>query len=321
MVRICLTALAYVLASLMCVMPASAGEYPSRYVRLVVPWAPGGFTDVMARIVGERLSVSLGQPVIIENKSGASGLIGAAEVAKSAPDGYTFLVTPGELLTTKGLMPAMSFDPDYEIEPVALIAASPIVLVVREDSPYKTVADLVAYARNNRVTFSSPGAGSLPHLAGEWFSMENDARFAHIPYRGGSQASAAVLTGEVAVGLMSATSALPIVNGGQARVLAVMGKRASVLDPSWPTLAAFGSNVEVDTWVGMFAPRGTPMHVTQRITSEVRRILTSTDIRRKMNELGASAPLDDVDGFVLRIKGDALRYAPIISKMNVNAPR
>lgn len=292
---------------------AESAEYPARHIRLVVPWAPGGLTDTMARVVAEHLRVSLGQTVIVENKSGASGVIGAADVANSVPDGYTFLVTPGEFLTTRPLLPEMSFDPEATIEPVALIAVSPVVLVVREDSPFRTVGDLLARARGDRITFSSPGAGSLPHLAGEWLALSGGGRFEHIAYRGGAPASLAVLSGEVMCGLMTATSALPIVQGGKARVLAVMGKTRLAAYPSWPLLDR-GLGVEVDTWVGFFAPRGTPSEIIRKVAGEVRRILATDEVRTKLNKLGADPSADNLDGFLARIKGDIRRYGPVIER-------
>lgn len=310
------------LVALACLMSAAqaAEQYPSRFVRFVVPWAPGGITDVMARLVGKHLSLSLGQPVIIENRSGASGLIGAAEVANAEPDGYTILVTPGEFLTTKELLPVMSFDPDRKIEPVALIGASPIVLAVQAESRFTTVHDLLAFAREERVTFASPGPGSLPHLAGEWLALEAGVRLTHVPYRGGAPAALAVLTGEVTAGFMTATSALPMVKSGKLKVLAVMS-RGTALDPSWQTLSGTRYRVEVDTWVGMFVPKGTPQFITKRIAAEVERIVRDPEIRAKMKELGAEPSDAGLEEFVRRIASDAERYAPVIARMSTSAKK
>jgi tripartite-type tricarboxylate transporter receptor subunit TctC len=293
-----------------------AQGYPDRPIRTIVPFPAGGLADAVARIVGQKLGESLGQSLVIENRTGASGTVGAAVVAKAAPDGYTLLMTTGDFITVPGTMPALSFDPHKELTPITMLAIAPLILVANADSGMNTVKDIfdAAKARPGAVAYSSPGIGTINQLAIEGLAIEGGVKFLHVPYRGGAPAATAVAAGDVALGALTQSSAEGLIQAGKVKVVALMAKQRPSFAPNWPTLADLGMDIDAALWVGFFAPAGTSAAIVNKLDAEVSRILRMADVQRQLNAVGTDAfPLSQAD-FVQRIKADAARYAIIIQK-------
>jgi tripartite-type tricarboxylate transporter receptor subunit TctC len=262
--------------------PANAQGYPNRPIRVVVPFPAGGPTDTMARIVSDRLGQVLGQSIVIENRGGgAGGSIGAKFVASSDPDGYTVLITPGGSLTTGPAVHAnIGYDPAKAFVPVALLMTSPQIVAVHPDVPVKTLPELVAYAKANpgKITWGSQGFGTAPHLLAELFKLENKVNILHVPYRGTAPMLAAVVAGEVQVVADPTTTALPHVESGRLRALAVTSAQRSPKMPNVPTVAEAGSpKLQSTFWLGVVAPAGTPPEIVNKLNAALRESLAPAE--------------------------------------------
>jgi tripartite-type tricarboxylate transporter receptor subunit TctC len=296
-----------------------AQNYPVRPIRFIVPFPAGGVADVTARLIGQKLGEVLGQQVVIENRSGASGTIGADVVAKATPDGYTLLLTTGDFITTPSLMPPMTFDARKDLVPVTMIAAAPLVLAANSTSAISSVRDLVAAAKASpgAIAFSSPGTGTINHLAIEWLAIETGIKLLHVPYRGGVPAATGVAAGDVPIGALTPSSAGPFIESGKIKVLALMTKQRPVFAAGWPTLADSGIPVDAALWVGLFAPSGTAPATVARLDAEVVRILQDDAVRKRLNALGTEASPISQAAFAERIRIDAERYARIIQQTGI----
>ncbi|CAM3488664.1 ABC transporter substrate-binding protein [Bordetella sputigena] len=252
---------------------ATAQTYPSRPVTLVVPFAPGGTVNLMGRLLATRLSEVLGQPVIVENKPGAGGSIGANFVAKAAPDGYTLLLaTMGQQSIQPLLSKDLPYDPARDFAPVALFSTVPNVLAVAASTPARTVAELVDYARRNpgKLNMASAGIGSVNHLTGELFMLRSGVQFAHVPYRGAGPATADLLSGQVQILFANLPNVLPYIKAGQLRVLAVASETRSPALPDVPTLAEAGvKDAVVESWYGVMAPARTSPEVIRKLQDTI----------------------------------------------------
>jgi tripartite-type tricarboxylate transporter receptor subunit TctC len=265
--------------------------WPSRPITIVVSFGAGGTADILARMIGDELSTALGQPVVIENKPGAGGNLGAQTVARATPDGYTLLVS-GSPTHSVGphLFKNLSYDPMKDVPPVAMIAMAPNLLVVNADLPVKSVKELVQLARDKpgQITFSSAGIATSGYLAAEMLKSSAKLDMAHVPYKSGPEAVTGVLAGNVSFIFFTVPALLPQVQAGKLRALAITGAERSALVPDVPTVAESGfSDYEVQAWFALFAPKGTPEPVVQRLASEIEKILKRPDIREKMAKLGA----------------------------------
>jgi tripartite-type tricarboxylate transporter receptor subunit TctC len=265
--------------------------WPSRPITIVVSFGAGGTADILARMIGDELSTALGQPVVIENKPGAGGNLGAQTVARATPDGYTLLVS-GSPTHSVGphLFKNLSYDPMKDVPPVAMIAMAPNLLVVNADLPAKSVKELVQLARDKpgQITFSSAGIATSGYLAAEMLKASARLDMAHVPYKSGPEAVTGVLAGNVSFIFFTVPALLPQVQAGKLRALAITGAERSSLVPNVPTVAESGfSDYEVQAWFALFAPKGTPEPVVQRLASEIEKILKRPDIREKMAKLGA----------------------------------
>jgi tripartite-type tricarboxylate transporter receptor subunit TctC len=302
---------------------ARAQGYPDRPIRAIVPFPPGGLADSVARIVGQKLGDSLGQSLVIENRTGASGTLGAAIVAKAAPDGYTLLMTTGDFITVPGIMPALSFDPHKELTAITMLAMAPLILAANAQSGMSTVKDIIdaAKARPGAVAYSSPGIGTINQLAIEGMAIEAGIKLLHVPYRGGAPAATAVAAGDVPIGALTPSAAEGLIQAGKIKVVASMTKQRPAFAPSWPTLADLGMDVDGALWVGLFAPGGTSAAIVDKLDAQVSRILQMADTQRQLNAVGTEAfPLSQA-AFVQRIKADAARYAIIIEKTGLRPPQ
>ncbi len=270
---------------------AAAQTYPTRPVELVVSYGAGGASDILARTVGAQLGESLGQPVVVVNRPGAGGTIGTSSVANAVPDGYTLaLGTPGTHSSARALFPTITYDPIKSFIPVASLAVTPSVLVVRADSPFKSVQDLLntARQRSNPLNYGSPGSGTTQHMASELLASLAHLKLTHVPYKGLPQAETDLMAGELDFMFDNILPAMPLIKGGKLRALAVSTDKRSILLPDTPTMAEAGvPGFEISSWFGILAPAGTPQAIVARLNAEVNKALRTENIRNKLLALGA----------------------------------
>ncbi|NNU45474.1 Bug family tripartite tricarboxylate transporter substrate binding protein [Ramlibacter montanisoli] len=303
---------------------AFAQAWPTRPVTIVVPFPPGGGTDTGARIVAEQLGKKWGQPVLVDNKGGAAGQIGADIVAKSRPDGYTLLMgNIGTQAINPALYAKMPYDPDKAFAPVALVAELPLAMMVNPSVPAKTVKEFVALAKSQpgKLSYSSSGAGGGPHLAAEMFKDATGSFILHVPYRGGGPAIADLLAGHVQLSFMTVLEASGHIKAGKLRALAVTSeKRVSAL-ADVPTLAeAAVPGFNSISWIGLLAPAGTPKETVERISADVREVVGREEVRDKLVQLGAVPAANTPAQFSALIDNDRKRYTQIIKdrKITIN---
>lgn len=298
--------------------------WPTRPVTIVVPFPPGGGTDTGARIIAEQLARKWGQPVLVDNKGGAAGQIGADLVAKARPDGHTLLMgNIGTQAINPALYSKMPYDPDKAFAPIALVAELPLAMMVHPAVPAKNVSEFIALAKAQpgRLSYSSSGAGGGPHLAAEMFKDATGSFILHVPYRGGGPAIADLLAGHVQLSFMTVLEASGHIKAGKLRALAVTsGKRVSAL-PEVPTLAeAALPGFNSISWIGLLAPAGTPREIVERISADVREAVGREDVKDKLVQLGAVPAAGTPAQFSALIDNDRKRYATIIKdrKITVN---
>jgi len=299
--------------------PALA-QYPNRAVKLVVPFPPAGATDIVGRIVAQKLGEQMGQSVVVENKPGAGGSIGSDLVAKSAPDGYTLLMATSSTHSIGPALQKLPYDPLKDFAPITHVANVPNVLVVSPVLPVTSVKELIAYAkaRPGQLNFASSGVGTIVHLNGELFKMLAGVDLVHVPYKGTALSIPDVANGSVAMLFDSLASVQPHIKAGRVRPLAVNAQRRSALLPEVPTLAEAGMPAfDRYTWFGMFAPAGTPKEIVARVNAEVAAALKAPDLLERFAAAGAEAVGSTPEQFIERIKSDATRWAEVIRAANV----
>lgn len=273
-------------------LPALAqSAYPNKPIKLVVGYAAGGATDVIARLVGQKLGESLGQTVVIDNRAGANSNVGAEAVAHSPADGYTLYVYTIANTINATLYPKLGYDPEKDFEPIGLIAKVPNILVVNKDVPVKTLAEYVAYtkAQPQGVTFASSGSGSSIHLSGEMFKMVTKLNMLHVPYRGSAPAVSDLLGGQVQSMFDNAPSAMPHIQSGRLRPIAITSPQRSPLLPDVPTFIESGyADFDVQSWFGLAAPAGTPAAVVTKLNAELAKVLALPEVKKRLAEMGAT---------------------------------
>ncbi len=311
---------ALVIASL---VPAAAlaQAWPARPIRVIVPYPPGGTSDILARSLGDKLGAALGQPIVVENKPGANGNVGAEFVAKAPPDGYTLLLADiGALAISPSVYPGLPFDPVKDFAPVTLVAYSPHILVVNPSVPAATAQELVALAKSKpgKLNFAISGLGGAPHLAGVDFALRTGVKWEYIPYKGGSQAIADVAGGQADVTMNGMLATYPLVKGGKLKLLAVSsGQRMSAI-PDVPTLAESGlPGFETGSWQGVVAPAGTPRDVVARLNAEIVRIVGSPEMRENLGKQGAEVRTNAPDAFGTFIATEKAKWAKVVKDANV----
>jgi tripartite-type tricarboxylate transporter receptor subunit TctC len=283
---------------------AFAQQYPTKPIRLIVTYPPGGGADLMARLVAPKMAETLGQPVVVENKPGAGGQIGAAEVARAAPDGYTIMLDAANHAVNPSLYANLPYDSAKAFQPISLLVRFPNVLVVNPQFPAKDVKELIALAKAKpgSVAFASSGSGSAQHLAGELFRQQAGVDMTHVPYKGGGPALNDVIGGQVPVFFGNMASSLPHVKGGKLRALAITGSKRSDALPDAPTVAEAGlPGYEVYEWNAIFAPAGTPAPVIAKLNEAITKALHAPDVRERILGLGgeiAAANPQDTARFV-----------------------
>ena len=268
---------------------AATHAYPVRPVRLVVPFAPGGGLDILARLLAQKFTESMRQTIIVDNRTGAGGNIGAEIVAKAAPDGHTLLLTSTSLAVNPSLYAKLGFDARRDFAPVSLIASVPLVLVVSPSTPARNLKDLVALikAKPDTFTFASNGSGTTSHLSGELLSILTGSKLTHVPYKGGVPATISVATGETTLLFTTIPSALPQIRSGKVTALAVSTKNTSSVLPGVPTMASIVRGFETDNWYGLFAPAATPAPIVDRLHREVIQALQAPEVREVLVREGS----------------------------------
>ena len=301
--------------------PAVAEDYPARPLRIVVPYPAGGTSDILARSIGQKLSESLGQPIVVENKPGANGNVGADLVAKAPPDGYTLLLADiGALAISPSVYPTLPFDPTKDFAPVTMVAYSPHILVVHPAVAASSVKELIALAKAKpgKLNFAISGVGGAPHLAGVDFALRTGIDWAYIPYKGGSQAIADVAGGQADVTMNGMLATYPLVQGGKLKLLAVSSARRMGAIPDVPTLAESGlAGFESGSWQGVVAPAGTPRNVVARLNAEITRIVNSPEMRDNLGKQGADVRTNTPDEFAAFIRGEKMKWAKVVKDANV----
>ena len=300
---------------------AGAQPFPSKGLRIVVPFAPGGSTDIVARLVADRLAPALGQSVVVENRAGAAGNIGAELVAKSAPDGHTLLMaTTGVMAINNALYKSMTYDAATDLMPVIFAASITNVLAVPVDLPAKNVPELVALAKSQpgRLSFASSGAGSSTHLSGELFKSLAGVDIIHVPFKGSGQALIDVVAGRVSMIFDNMPSALPHIRGGKLRALGVTGAKRSGALPEVPTIAESGvPGYESLSWSGIAVAASTPREVVARLNREIGAILAREDMRQKLAEQGADTVGGTPEAFDAHVRAERDKWSRLVRASNI----
>ncbi len=317
-----LVALTFVAAAALATQAVAQPQYPAKPIRLVVPFSAGSATDILARIVGTKMGESGHWQVVVDNRPGAGGTLGATTVAKSAPDGYTLiLVSVGHAINAT-LYPKLGYDTLKDFAPVSLVASVPNVLVVNAASPYKSVRDVVAAAKAKpgSMNFNSAGSGSSTHLSGEMFKMQAGIDIMHIPYKGTGEALTDVMAGRGDMMFAPTVSAMPFVKQGKLRALAVTTpKRAGAL-PDIPTIAESGlPGYAFDSWFGVLAPAGTPKEIVNALNAEIGKALASPDVRERLAAQGAEPRTSTPQEFASYIQAEITKLAPVVKQSGVRA--
>ncbi len=306
------------------VVPATAQErYPERPVRLVVPYPPGGITDILARTIAKQVSAGWGEQMIVDNRAGASGNIGAASVARAAPDGYTILFGNA---STHGINPSlfrnMQFDPVKDFEPVTMVASVSNVLLVAPEFPAKTLKDLIALAKSKpgELTFASNSTGSSNHLTGELLKTTAGIEMVHVPYKSSTQAVVDLIGGRISLMFDNMTTAMPYLKDGRLRALAVTSPKRLPLLPEVPTMAESGlPEVTVSPWWGIFAPAGTPGDIVQKLNRDVVAALNSKEVRDYLTQQSTDVVGNTPGEFAAQVRGETARWAEVVKASGAKA--
>ena len=295
---------------------AQAQSWPTHGLRIVVPFAPGGSTDVFARLIGDRLATALGQPVVVDNRAGAGGNIGADAVAKAPPDGYTLLMaTTGVMAINNAMYKNLSYDAEKDLKPVIYIASITNVLIVPADSPWKSVPDVIAAAKAapGKLSFASSGSGSSTHISAELFRLMTGTQLLHIPYKGSGAAMPDLISGRVSMMFENMPGVVGYIKAGKVKVLAVTGAQRTPALPDVKTVAESGvPGYESLSWSGIAAPAGTPPEVVGRLNREINTILANPEMKQKLAEQGADAVGGTPEAFSAHIARERQKWSKVV---------
>ncbi len=316
------------LGAVLCAVAASfaaaafAQDYPSKPVRILVPFAPGGAVDTTARILSSKMTERLGWQFVVENRPGGNGFIGTTAAAKSPPDGYTLLMAhTGEFSVNPALFKDVPYDLDRDFVAITMVSDGPLLYLANAQTPFNTLPEFIAAAkaRPDTITFGSGGNGTINHLAGEWLAYAAKVKLVHVPYKGGAPAATAVAAGDVQFGVIAVPGATPHLRSGRAKVLGISSARKWSPEPGWATPRDVGLDVDASIWSGLFAPKGTPQAVVDRWNAEVRKTLEQPDVRARFVDAGFdTAGMSQAD-FVARIRRDLERYREIVKAAGIKA--
>ena len=304
------------------VSPANAAEgYPSKPIRIIVPFVPSGPTDLNARIIGQKLTEAWGQAVLVDNRPGAGGIIGSEAVAKAAPDGYTLLAAnPGPLTIAPGLRKKMNFDTLKDLQPVILVSNTSSVLASHPSLPVRTVKEFIALARRQpeKLTYGSPGVGTVGHLTWELFSTMSGIKLTHVPYKGTAQANTDFFAGQIELRTLSVPFALMMLKTGKVRILAITNLTRSLLLPDVPTVDESGlKGFETGNWNGIMAPAGTPRDIVMRLHDEIQRRVVKSEVREQLIRDGYEVPGLGPEAYREYIQAELVKWAKLIKDAGV----
>ena len=315
--------MAMLLLASLCAAPVAAQNFPSKPIRLIVPYAPGGGNDTLSRAIGQKLTQSLGQPLVVDNRAGSGGVIGADIVAKAAPDGYTLLMASSELAVSVSLIATLPYDPLRDFAPVARVGETSYLLVVHPSLSSKSVAELIALAkaRPGQLNYASAGVGSPLHLAAELFKWMTGTNLVQVTYKGGAPSVTATLAGETQVVFGSVTTTLQLAKAGRVRALAVTSAKRSPLVPDLPTVAEAGvPGYELVNWYGVLAPARTPKVIVSRLASELAQIMALPDIReRALQNQGIEAVASTTEEFAAVLKNEVAKWRKLTKAIGIRA--
>ena len=311
------------LAVALCPAAAWAAEvqvYPSRPLRFVVPFPASGTNDIIARALVQKLSDDLGQPVVVDNRGGANGIIGMDLTAKSPPDGHTFLIIGGGFVINPSMYRKLPFDPVRDFTPVSLVGTGSHVIVVHPAVPARNLDELIALGKSapGKITMASAGVGNLTHLAGELFMSMTGARFVHVPYKGGGQAITDLLGGQVSVYFSTLSVGLPHIKAGKLRALAVTGAQRSSIAPDIPTIAEAGvSGYAVDGWYAMLMPAPTPPRIVSRFAASLHRALQSSEVKQRLASQGIDTAVSTPETLRKMLAADIVKWAKVVREAGI----
>ncbi|MEO7729113.1 MAG: tripartite tricarboxylate transporter substrate binding protein [Burkholderiales bacterium] len=320
MQRTALAALAVALSGLIAAFSAWAQTgYPAGTIRIVSPYPPGGGTDILSRVISQKLNENLKQPVVVENRAGANGTIGAAYVAKSPPDGLTMLVVPAGYAANPALYKSLPYDQTRELAPVSHLASGPLVLVVHPSLPAKSVKELIALAkaRPAEINVGSAGNGSLPHLCAELFNLSAGVKLTHIPYKGSGAAIIDVLGGQVPVYFMNILQSLPLIKAGKLRALGVTSPQRSSIAPDLPAIAQDVKGFDMTNWYGLLVAGGTSRDIIAKLQQEVARVLNLPELKERLAGEGMTVIASTPDQFVEFLAHETAKYNRIIQAAGI----
>jgi tripartite-type tricarboxylate transporter receptor subunit TctC len=311
------------IALLMCAASAAfAHDYPTRPIRILVPYAPGGISDIAARIVGAKLTEAWGQQVVIENRPGGNGFIAVTDAARSAPDGYSLvMVTTGDVAINPALFKDVPYDVERDLAPISAVSDAPMVLATNGDSPYRSVADVIAAAKAQPgvLNVGTPGYGSINQLVLESIALNTGTKFVHVPYKGGAPAAQALVAGDIPLGILASSTVAPYVPSGKIRVLAITTGQRSPLNPEWPTLAQEGAgDISASNWTALLAPKGTPQPIIDKLEAKVVEILNLPDVKTRFAAGGVSTIPSTPAELEAKIKRELATYRLVIEKADVH---
>ncbi len=299
---------------------SAMAAYPDKPITLIVPWAPGGSTDILARAIGQQLTSSMGQPVIVENRPGASGNIGAGLVAKAKPDGYTILIdTMSTLAMNPSLIDNMPFKGAEEFTPIAILANVINTMVINPSVPAKTVAEFIAYAKANpgKLAYASAGNGSTNHLSAEMFKRAAGIEMLHVPYKGGAPAVLDTVANQTQVFFSAGTQTLPHVKSGKLTLLAVTEPRRTSLLPDVPTVAESLPGYNMSVWYGTYGPAGLPREIVLRLNAEIAKALAVPEVRARMDAMGVEVVSSSPEQLASTLRQDSERFGKIIKELKI----
>ena len=298
-----------------------AQTYPAKAVRFVVGYPPGGPTDLLARIVAQKLAESWGQQVLVDNRPGASGMIGAELTARAAPDGYTLLMVPVTYAVTPSLFPKMNYNAEKDLIPVAQVAAAPFILVVHPTLPVKTTRDLITLARGRpgQLNFASASTGGIPHLAGELFNTMTGVKMVHIPYKGGAPATTDLLSGQVSLMFNNMLSAMPQVKNGRLRAIAVTSSKRSPAAPELPTIAETVPGYEASGWYGALAPAATSRDLIAKLNTDMNRVMRLPDVAQRLAGDGVDAVGTTPEQFGIYLRQEIVKWGKVVKASGAKA--
>jgi tripartite-type tricarboxylate transporter receptor subunit TctC len=299
---------------------ATAQSYPSGPMRIVVPFTPGGGTDILARLIAQKVNESWGQPVVVDNRPGASGTVGTAYVAKAAPDGHTLLIVPAGYAGNPSLYKKLPYDQTRELAPVSRLASGPLTLVVHPSLPAKSVKELIAFARRHpgEINFGSSGAGTLPHLSAELFNSMSGIRMVHIPYKGAGAAVTDVMAGRVPVYFMNILQSLSLIKAGKLRALGVTTPERTPIAPEIPAIAEAGlKGFDMTNWYGMLVPATTQRDVIVKLNAEVARILKLPDLTSRLADDGMTVVASTPGEFADFLARETAKFTRVIEAAGI----